>query len=249
MTTMVIPEGQVVEAVSLDCGGVLTVPDHGMLSYVLGRHGIVHDRARFAEGHYQAMAAVDRNGSRPEEFSDYTRAFLHAVGVPEEQTAEATTVLDEVLVPPLWIQRVPGALDAVRRIKAAGYRVAITSNADGTIEDALRRHEIVQVGSGGGIEVEYVGDSGVVGHHKPHPAMFLATASALGLAPERILHVGDAGNFDAEGAAAVGMVGVHLDPLGGCRADHPHVASLAALADILESRRVAGTSVSSGGSR
>lgn len=235
--TVVIANGQEanidIDAVSFDCGGVLTVPDHGMLSYVLTRHGITHDRALFHDGHYHAMAAIDRNRSAPEEFGDYTHAFLRAVGTSRDQMNAAFAAIEEVLVPPLWIQRLPGALDAVRRIKAAGYRVAVTSNADGTIEDSLRRHEILQAGPGPGIEVEYVGDSGVVGFHKPHPAMFLATAEALGLAPERICHVGDAGTFDAEGAAAVGMLGVHLDPLGWCPADHAHVSSLAGLADFL----------------
>ena len=235
--TVAMPNGQEanidVDAVSFDCGGVLTVPDHGMLGYVLTRHGITHDGALFSEGHYHAMAAIDRNRSEPEEFGDYTHAFLQAIGTSRDQMDAAVAAIEEVLVPPLWIQRVPGALDAVRRIKAAGYRVAVTSNADGTIEDALRRHEILQAGPGPGIEVEYVGDSGVVGFHKPHPAMFLATAEALDLPPERICHVGDAGTFDAEGATAVGMLGVHLDPLGWCPADHPHVTSLDGLADML----------------
>jgi FMN phosphatase YigB (HAD superfamily) len=233
--TVRIPDGQeaTIDAVSFDCGGVLTVPDHGILGYVLTRHGIPHDRERFFEGHYHAMAAVDRGRSAPEQVGDYSHGFMSAVGIPGDQVEAAVAAVADVLVPPLWMQRLPGALDAVRRIKAAGFRVALTSNADGTIEDALRRHEILQVGPGPGIEFEYVGDSGVVGHHKPHPAMFLATATALGLPPERICHVGDAAGFDAEGAAAVGMVGVHLDPLGWCPADHPHVASLAELADRL----------------
>lgn len=243
--TMLLPDGQdgrdgqpvKVDAVSFDCGGVLTVPDHGMLAYALRRDGITHDRARFFDAHYHAMAAIDRNGSEPERFGDYIGGFLSAAGVPDDEMAAAVAAVEPVLVPPLWMQRLPGALDAVRRIKDAGFRVAVTSNADGTIEDALRRHEILQAGPGPGIEFEYVGDSGVVGFHKPHPAMFMATAEALDLPPERICHVGDGGNFDAEGAAAVGMVGVHLDPLGWCPADHSHVASLAELADRLGEHR------------
>jgi hypothetical protein len=39
---------------------------------------------------------------------------------------------------------VPGSMDAARRLSAAGLRLGITSNADGTIEDMLRRHEIAQ---------------------------------------------------------------------------------------------------------
>lgn len=73
-----------VDAVSLDAGGVLVVPDQGMLAHALRRAGVPHDPARFVEAHYRAMAEVDRARSAPEEFTDYTRAFLCAAGVPDE---------------------------------------------------------------------------------------------------------------------------------------------------------------------
>src|SRR6185436_18089379 len=41
-----------IEAVSLDVGGVLTVPDEGVIAHALRRHGVPHDRARFFAGHY-----------------------------------------------------------------------------------------------------------------------------------------------------------------------------------------------------
>jgi hypothetical protein len=69
------------DAVSLDVGGVLVVPDRGMLGDALTRSGVPHDRDRFFDGHYRAMAEVDRCRSRPEEFTDYTRALARAVGV------------------------------------------------------------------------------------------------------------------------------------------------------------------------
>jgi putative hydrolase of the HAD superfamily len=223
-----------IEAVSLDVGGVLSVPDEGFVAHALRRHGVPHDRARFLDGHYHAMAEVDRCRSDPEEFTDYQRGFLRAIDVPDEYLELGAAVLGELMSCALWSQRVPGALAAARRLAAAGVRLALTSNADGTIEDMLRRHEIAQVGRGPGLAVEHITDSGIVGKEKPHPAMFLTTAAALGLDPERILHIGDAGGFDAEGAAAVGMLAVHVDPLGLCGDDHHHVASLAALADLVE---------------
>ena len=47
--------------------------------------------------------------------------------------------------------------------------------------------------------VEAVTDSGILGVAKPDPAMFLATADALGLPPQQVCHVGDGGYYDAEG--------------------------------------------------
>jgi FMN phosphatase YigB (HAD superfamily) len=221
------------EAISLDVGGVLVTPDHGIIANALDRRGIPYTRARFTEGHYRAMHEVDRAQSEPETFVDYQRGFLRAVDVPDDYLEGAAALLGELLVAPLWCQRLPGALDAARRLLAAGFRLGITSNADGTIEDMLRRHEIAQVGPGPGVPVETITDSGVLGKHKPDPAMFLTTAAGLGLPPEAFVHIGDSAMFDAEGAENVGMGAVHVDPLGLCTGDHHHVASLAVFADEL----------------
>jgi putative hydrolase of the HAD superfamily len=224
-----------IDAISLDVGGVLLVPDHGMLSHALRLAGVDHDRSQFHEGHYRAMAEVDRRQSRPEEFADYTHGFLRAVGVAPDQVEAGAAALEPVLASPVWCQRVPGAVAAARRLAAAGLRLAVTSNSDGSVAEVMRRHEVAQVGDGPGVRLEHVSDSTVVGVAKPDAAIFLATAAALGLAPERICHVGDAGTFDADGARAVGMLAVHVDPLGLCGrdVDHHHLTSLADLADRL----------------
>jgi FMN phosphatase YigB (HAD superfamily) len=223
-----------IDAVSLDVGGVLVVPDHGVLAHHLAAAGIDFDRAAFVDGHYRAMAEVDRCRSVPEVFTDYNRAFARAIGVPPHHEAEARAVLGRELIPPLWCQPLPGAREAARRLAAAGVRLAVTSNADGGVADGLARHEIAQVGPGPGVRVECITDSGIVGVAKPHRAMFETTAEGLGLPPERICHIGDSGTYDADGAAAAGMRAVHVDPLGLCPvAGHRHVASLASFVDEL----------------
>jgi hypothetical protein len=60
------------DAVSLDVGGVLIMPDQRMVSRALARAGVRHDPARFFDGHYRAMAEVDRRRPRPEEFGATT---------------------------------------------------------------------------------------------------------------------------------------------------------------------------------
>jgi FMN phosphatase YigB (HAD superfamily) len=222
-----------IQAVSLDMGGVLVFPDHGMLTYTLHRHDIPHDPGRMADGHYHAMAAIDRNGAEPETFGIYTRAFLRAISVPDEQVETGAAALRHIMVPALWHQRIPGALHGARRLRDLGLRLGVTSNADGHVEDMLRRHEVVQIGPGPGVEVEVVTDSGLIGVHKPHPKVFQATADAMGLRPEEICHIGDSGSFDADGARNFGMEAVHVDPLGLCDRDHHHVPSLAAFAEQL----------------
>lgn len=220
-------------ALSLDVGGVLVVPNHDWLADALHAAGVHHDRDRFVEGHYRAMAEVDRCLSMPEEFGDYRRGFLRAVGTPDDQVPLGSAALATVLVGAAWHQPIPGAAEAARAVAAAGLRLGVTSNADGTVEEMLVAHGVLQVGPGPGVSVEVVTDSGVLGVAKPDPAMFLATADALGLAPGQVCHVGDGGYYDAEGARAVGMLGVHVDPLALCPdGRHPHVASLADLSDV-----------------
>jgi putative hydrolase of the HAD superfamily len=215
------------DAVSLDVGGVLVVPDHGVLGGALTATGIAHDRSRFGIGHYLAMAALDRVTADPEDFTDYLWAFVAAVAVPEADRRRAHDVLAAVLLTPVWCQPVPGSRAALGRLAEAGVRLSVTSNSDGTVADLLRRHEWVQVGDGPGVAVEVITDSGIVGVGKPDRRVFQATVDALALAPERILHIGDSVHYDVEGAAAVGLQPVHMDPFGVCEAtDHAHVRSL-----------------------
>jgi putative hydrolase of the HAD superfamily len=216
------------DAVSLDVGGVLVVPDHGMLANALHRAEVGFDRGRFGVGHYLAMAAVDEAVSAPEDFTDYLGGFLAAVGVAEADRERAHACLAPVLSTPVWCQPVPGSRAGVAALAAAGLRLAVTSNSDGTIADHLRRHEWVQVGGGPAVEVEVVTDSGCIGVGKPAPEVYANTVDGLGLPAERILHVGDSVVYDVDGATANGLQSVHMDPFDVCPSTaHPHVRTLA----------------------
>jgi putative hydrolase of the HAD superfamily len=221
------------DALSLDVGGVLMVPDHGIVGQALTRAGLEHDRSRFLDAHYVAMAEIDRMGAAPERWREYGSAFLGHVGIGAGDLDAGRAALATVLDGSVWHQPVPGARAALARLSAAGLRLAVTSNSDGHLADMLLRYECVQVGPGAGIPVEHISDSGVVGVHKPDPGIFHATAAGLGLPPGRVCHIGDAGTFDADGAEAAGMLAVHVDPLRLCPDGHVHVRSLADFADRL----------------
>ncbi|HYH48605.1 MAG TPA: HAD-IA family hydrolase, partial [Acidimicrobiia bacterium] len=77
-------------------------------------------------------------------------------------------------------------------------------------------------------------DSDVVGVAKPDPAIFHLALEACGVAPERVLHVGDTVGADVKGALAAGVRPVHLDPYGFCDDDtHPHVKAVGDVAAAL----------------
>lgn len=223
-----------IEAVSLDVGGVLVVPDHGMLGAALLSVEVAHDRSRFGPGHYHAMAAVDRAASDPEDFTDYLRGFVAAVGVPVGAAEAAHEALAGVLSTPVWCQPVAGSRAGVAALSGAGLRLAVTSNSDGTVADLLRRHEWLQVGDGPGAAVDVITDSGIVGVGKPDRRVFEATVDALDLPPERILHVGDSVHYDVEGAAACGFESVHMDPYRLCTSSsHEHIRDLREVPSLL----------------
>ena len=87
------------------------------------------------------------------------------------------------------------------------YRLAVISNADGKIADALNRGGIADC-------FETITDSGIVGKEKPHPAIFETALRSLGVKPARSLYVGDVYCVDYLGATSVGMQCVLFDAPG-----------------------------------
>ncbi len=73
-----------------------------------------------------------------------------------------------------WCDIRPGTREALLRL-AEKYRLAVISNADGKIADVLARTGIADC-------FETITDSGIVGKEKPHPAIFEAALSSMGVA-------------------------------------------------------------------
>ena len=121
-----------------------------------------------------------------------------------------------------WDQILPGTREALERIRQH-YSIAVISNADGRIDVVLRRCGIVDCFAS-------ITDSGIVGHEKPHPAIFEAALRAMKAEPAESLYVGDVYSVDYIGARNVGMEAVLFDVAGAYRdRDLPRVESLAEL--------------------
>jgi putative hydrolase of the HAD superfamily len=181
--------------------------------------------------HYRAVRLIDRAApnSRP---AGYLPAFCEALGVPSARLEEAVRTLEEVADREhsgeiLWSEPTPHARSTIDALGRAGITVLIVTNSDGHAAENLRDAGICQSAPGPGAVVRDVIDSGVVGSAKPHPAIFRAALRRAGVGPAEAVHVGDMVSTDVVGAAAAGIVPIHLDPYRRCRAaDHRHVATL-----------------------
>ena len=125
-----------------------------------------------------------------------------------------------------WDQILPGTRDALERIRQ-DYAIAVISNADGKIDAVLRRCGIADC-------FESITDSGIVGHEKPHPAIFEAALREMKAEPAESLYVGDVYSVDYVGARNAGMQAILFDVAGAYREqDFPRVESLAGLRNWL----------------
>lgn len=215
------------EAVLLDAGGVLVVPDPVAARRLLGRYGAKPDDDTVFRAHYAGMREVDRLGVP--DWAAVDRVVAAVAGVVPERIAEALPAIERLYRDEPWVP-VEGAAAAMLALEATGLRLGVVSNATGTMENMLLEHQICGVGS---IEneamarVSVIIDSHVVGLEKPDPRIFHLALAEVGVPPERCWFVGDSVHFDVEGARAAGLRPLHVDPYHFCPDDdHDHVVGL-----------------------
>ncbi len=223
------------DVVFLAAGGVLVHPDGARVVAHLATAGISVDAAALLEAHYRGMLAADVAGSGPEEFDAYQHAYVGHLGLIGPVAKHAVDLLDALFAAGgLWTEPLPWARDGLAAIGATGLPIVIVSNADGTVDQLLAAHELLQVGPGPGCEVAAIIDSGVVGVAKPDPRIFELALASVGASADRAVYVGDAWGYDVVGARAAGVTPVLLDPLGlRPDADCTRLASLVDLPELL----------------
>ena len=107
------------------------------------------------------------------------------------------------------------------------YRLAVISNSDGGIQDAIDAAGIADC-------FECIIDSAHVGVEKPDPAIFRTGLDAMQVQPSESVYVGDVYAIDVLGARSVGMRAILIDPFGVYdHQDCPHISSLSELPDLL----------------
>lgn len=130
---------------------------------------------------------------------------------PEERLRVATDLTPVFRGPGrtqrLWSWVIPGVPEALAALAEAGLRLAVVSNSDGSVENALASQGLREYFS-------EVFDSQLVGHEKPDARFFRHALDVCGAEPARTLHVGDLYTVDVVGARGAGVHPLLLDPFG-----------------------------------
>lgn len=100
----------------------------------------------------------------------------------------------------------PEALPLLEYLRSRGIRLAVVSNWDGSLVNAMR-----STGLSGYFDAML--DSDVVGSRKPDTGIFRLACACTGVRAEEAVHVGDSPAADVAGAQAAGVRPVLLDAL------------------------------------
>jgi putative hydrolase of the HAD superfamily len=128
------------------------------------------------------------------------------------------------------------AVAALTQLRAAGVRVAVCSNWDWDLVEALDAAGLTE-------HVDVVVSSAWVGARKPHTRIYRHMLDALGVDADRVLFVGDTWNCDVDGPLAHGLRPVyvrraHREPDITAPAERPDdvlvLPDLAGLLDLLD---------------
>ena len=214
--------------------GVSAIFDPTAWDPVPGFEDLVDITYHRAKAHGTVRIAFDRpevrNAFRPATVDELIEAYVFLRTV-EHRLQRVWTAL-------LWRARIEESVAALWKLFNRNVPIGVVSNASGQIEGILATQGVCQVGAGAGVPVSVVSDSHFVGYAKPDPRVFepaLGVLAAQGVTDRsRIGYVGDSFINDVAGAAAAGLVPLHLDPYG-LYADlgHERIESLHELLDMV----------------
>ena len=218
-----------VKAIFFDVGNTLLFPNRDRIHAPLAKRGILPDAELLRDLECRTKNQFDgmmtTNGS-----TDHSFWWLFYSQLLSEIGLHDNAIRDQLVASIRnsgnWDTIRPGTAEQLRDI-GKRYPIAVISNADGRIEDVLRRCGIAHC-------FRTITDSGLVGYEKPHPEIFRQALKSMNAAPEESLYVGDVYSVDYLGATGAGMQAVLMDIPGAYRdKDVPRVESLEELQTVL----------------
>jgi putative hydrolase of the HAD superfamily len=230
-----LPDPSSVRTLLLDAGGVLVKPSFERVAEALRARGVPAEPAALAAAEPRAKKALDRPPSEGLS-TDAERGWLYFNLVLEQAGIARSAATDAALLDVkawhdrhnLWEDVPPGVRPSLARFRAAGLRLAVVSNANGTLRLLFERLGLTPA-------FEVILDSAEEGIEKPDARLFQRALERLGSDAAAALHVGDVYHVDVVGARAAGIRPVLLDEADLYPdADCPRVRSLAELAGHLD---------------
>ena len=153
------------------------------------------------------------------------REVLPVVGLPVGDDGALEAMFEQYLEGYQGAWRGFGDVEgALADLRARGLASAVLTNG----AQVQQRAKLERIGVLATVGPVFTAQALGVG--KPAPQAFAAVCAALGLAPGRVLHVGDNHALDVVAARAAGLVAVHLERTGAAPVDEP--ARITTLADL-----------------
>lgn len=198
-----------IEVIFFDVGSTLVFPNHEKTLAPLWERGVRPAEAQLLACERMARQEMDSAVTRTRKVDLQYWETYYSHLLRELLISDLSLQLELVSLARTssnWRRVRPGTGEALARLQAQ-YRLAVISNADGHMAELLCE-------LGLGEYFEQVIDSGKVGHEKPAPEIFHAALTAMEVAPERAVYVGDIYAIDYLGAQNVGMNAVLMDVAG-----------------------------------
>jgi putative hydrolase of the HAD superfamily len=195
-----------IKFIFFDVGNTLLFPNRERIHAPLAARGFVpaadHLRELECRTKNQFDGMMTKNGSTDHSFWwMFYSQLLFEIGVEDDGLRDE--LVASIRNSANWDIIRPGTAEQLRAI-GEKYRIAVISNADGKIEDVLRRCGIAS-------HFRTITDSGLAGFEKPHPEIFLQALKSMNAAPEESLYVGDVYSVDYLGATGAGMEAILMD--------------------------------------
>lgn len=221
---------QKIKTIFFDVGNTLLFPNRERIHQPLTERGITAEAEHLRDLECRTKNKFDRmmttNGS-----TDHGFWWIFYSQLLSELKIDDDPLRDQLVArirkSANWDIIRPGTAERLDEI-AARYELAVISNADGGIEDVLRRCGIARC-------FRTITDSGLVGLEKPHPEIFRVALQSMNATPQESLYVGDVYSVDYLGASGAGMQAVLMDVAGAYRdREAASVKDLIELQSILE---------------
>lgn len=213
---------------------MLVHPNWARVSSTLERHGVSLAPDALARADLLVRRALD-TPEPPRVRDDAERARLYFDRLLERAGRERSAATDRAAEElgayhrehNLWESVPPEVPPTLARLRRSGLRMAVVSNANGTVARSFERLCLARF-------FDRILDSHVEGLEKPDPRFFRLALERTSSRPETTLHVGDLYHVDVQGARGAGLRAALVDPAGLYEGvDCPRFASLPALADAL----------------